>query len=131
MIDAMIIHEIVTHRMYRPCVIGAMIRHEIFTHRMYRPCVIGAMLRHLLLLPFQYRQAFCFQPYGGTSGGFRAGSGVHDSYTFQCGLVGYFISPGIDTRLKGPTAFSVSSERHWQRGVNGIAKVSKRKMLPK
>ena len=24
------------------------------------------------------------------------GSGVHDSYTFHCGLVGYFTSPGID-----------------------------------
>ena len=54
------------------------------------------------------------------------GGGVHDSYTFQCGLVGSFTSPGIDTRLKGPTAFSVSSERHWQGGVNGIAKVPKR-----
>ena len=29
---------------------------------------------------------------------FRVGGGVHDSYTFQCGLVGYFTSPGIDTR---------------------------------
>ena len=29
----------------------------------------------------------------------------------------------------GPTAFSVSSERHWQKGVNGIAKVSKRKVF--
>ena len=26
------------------------------------------------------------------------------SYTFQGGLVGSFISPGIDTREKGPTA---------------------------
>ena len=42
--------------------------------------------------------------------GFRVGGGVHDSYTFQCGLVGSFTSPG-------PTAFSVSSERHWQRRV--------------
>ena len=25
------------------------------------------------------------------------GGGVHDSYTFQCGLVEYFTSPGIDT----------------------------------
>ena len=32
------------------------------------------------------------------TGGFRVGGGVHDSYTFQCGLVGYFTSPGIDTR---------------------------------
>ena len=39
--------------------------------------------------------------------------GVHDSYTFQCGLVGYFTS-------------SFSSERHWQCGVNGFAKVPKR-----
>ena len=47
--------------------------------------------------------------------------------TFQCGLVGSFTSPGIaiDTRYKGPTALSVSSERHWQSGVNGIAKVPK------
>ena len=30
--------------------------------------------------------------------GFRVGGGVHDSYTFQCGLVGYFTSPDIDTR---------------------------------
>ena len=30
--------------------------------------------------------------------GFRVGGGVHDSYTFQCGLVGYFTSPVIDTR---------------------------------
>ena len=32
------------------------------------------------------------------TGGFRVGGGVHDSYTLQCGLVGYFTSPGIDTR---------------------------------
>ena len=32
------------------------------------------------------------------TGGFRVGGGVHDSYTFQCGLVGSFTSPGIDTR---------------------------------
>ena len=31
-------------------------------------------------------------------GEFRVGGGVHDSYTFQCGLVGSFISPGIDIR---------------------------------
>ena len=29
---------------------------------------------------------------------FSKSGGVHDSYTFQCGLVGYFTSPGIDTR---------------------------------
>ena len=32
------------------------------------------------------------------TGGFRVGGGVHDSYTFQSGLVGSFTSPGIDTR---------------------------------
>ena len=32
------------------------------------------------------------------TGGFRVGGGVHDSYTLQCGLVGSFTSPGIDTR---------------------------------
>ena len=32
------------------------------------------------------------------TGGFRVGGGVHDSYTFQCGQVGSFTSPGIDTR---------------------------------
>ena len=58
-----------------------------------------------------------------TCGGFRVGGGVHDSYTFQCGLVGYFTFPGIDTRKKGPTAFTVSS------GVNGIAKVPKRNVF--
>ena len=31
--------------------------------------------------------------------------------------------------VKEPTAFSVSSERHWQSGVNRIAKVPKRKVL--
>ena len=46
----------------------------------------------------------------------RVGGGVHDSYTFQCGLVGYFTSPGIDTIQKGPTVFAVSSEIHWQAG---------------
>ena len=51
--------------------------------------------------------------------------GVNHSYTFQCGLVGSFTSPGIDTRYKGPTALCVSSKRHWQSGVNGIAKVPK------
>ena len=58
---------------------------------------------------------------------FSKSGGVHHSYTFQCGLVGSFTSPGIaiDARYKGPTALSVSSERHWQSGVNGIAKVPK------
>ena len=38
----------------------------------------------------------------------------------------YSTSPGIDTMQMGPTAFSVTSKRHWQSGVNGIAKVPKR-----
>ena len=40
--------------------------------------------------------------------------------------VGSFTAPGIDIRLKGPTAFSISSERHWQSGVKDIAKVCER-----
>ena len=39
-------------------------------------------------------------------------------------------SPGIDTRYKGPTDFSVSPERHWQSGVNGIVKVNSQADLP-
>ena len=42
-----------------------------------------------------------FQPHNRTievGSFFRVGGGVHDSYTFQCGLVGYFTSSGIDTR---------------------------------
>ena len=41
-----------------------------------------------------------------------------------CG-VGSFTSPGVDTRQNGPTAFSVSSERHWQRGVITVKKLPK------
>ena len=41
--------------------------------------------------------------------------------------VGSFNSPGIYRhQIEGTTAFSVSSKRHWQSGVNGIAKVPKR-----
>ena len=36
-------------------------------------------------------------PNGGGGGGGRMGGGVHDSYTFQCGLVGFLTSPDIDT----------------------------------
>ena len=36
--------------------------------------------------------------------------------------VGYFTSPGIHTGLKGPTAFNVYSERHWQSGVKELPK---------
>ena len=48
-------------------------------------------------------------------------------YTFTP-FVTYFTSERliIAQGKKGPTAFSVSSERHWQSGVNEIAKVSKR-----
>ena len=57
-------------------------------------------------------------------GEFRVGVGVQDSYTLPLRTGGIFFTfPGID---KGPTTFSVSSERHWQSGVNGIAKVPKR-----
>ena len=32
-------------------------------------------------------------------GEFRVGGGVHDSYTFQCGLVGYFTSSSSSSFL--------------------------------
>ena len=36
---------------------------------------------------------------GGGGGGLeRVHGGGHDSYTLQCGLLGYFTSPDIDTR---------------------------------
>lgn len=38
-------------------------------------------------------------------------------------------SPGIDTRQKGPTAFSDSSERHKQSGMNEVAKALKQQQL--
>ena len=41
-------------------------------------------------------------------------------------LRGIFYFPWHRHQIEGPTAFSVSSERHWQSGVNEIAKVSKR-----
>ena len=48
-------------------------------------------------------------------------------YTFTPS-VGYFTSERliIAHGKKGPTAFSVSSERHWQSGVKEIANVSNR-----
>ena len=53
--------------------------------------------------------------------------GVHNKlHISSAGWWDMFTSRGIDTRQKRPTAFSVSSERHCQSGVNGIAKVSKR-----
>ena len=50
----------------------------------------------LLLLPILCRRASSAAL--SHTGGFRVGGGVHDSYTFQCGLVGSFTSPGIDSR---------------------------------
>ena len=49
------------------------------------------------------------------------------SYTFTP-FVRYFTSERliIAHGKKGPTAFSVSSERHWQSGIKEISKVSKR-----
>ena len=53
-------------------------------------------IHSVLLLSSSFTSAGqLFQPHRRTSGGFRVGGGVHDSYTFQCGLVGYFSSPGI------------------------------------
>ena len=43
-----------------------------------------------------------FQPHRRTSVGFRVGGGVHDSYTFQCGLVGSFTGTCAES---GPTQF--------------------------
>ena len=40
--------------------------------------------------------------------------------------VGSFAFHGIDTTFKALAAYSVSSERHMQRGVKEIAKVSER-----
>ena len=45
-------------------------------------------------------------------------------YTFYPG-VGYLTSPGVDISYKGALAYSVSSERHRQCGVNELAQVSK------
>ena len=55
----------------------------------------------LLLLPILCRAASSAAL--SHTGGFRVGGGDndnmdHDSYTFQCGLVGSFTSSGIDTR---------------------------------
>ena len=55
-------------------------------------------------------------------GSFCSGSQEMESTTgyksMLCGI--FFTSPDTDTRLKGPTAFSVFSERHWQSGVNEV-----------
>ena len=45
-----------------------------------------------------------FQPHNCTlevGSFFRVGGGLHDSYTFQCGLVGSFTSPGIAKLFEG------------------------------
>ena len=48
-------------------------------------------------------------------------STISDSHDmlFPVPCVGYFTSPGIGTREKGPTAFSISSERHIYVGGGG------------
>ena len=51
-------------------------------------------------------------------------SRVSESQVFSISCMGSFTSPGIDIRKKGPTAFTVSSERHRQSGVNEIAQAS-------
>ena len=43
--------------------------------------------------------------------GFRVGGGVHYSYTFQCRLVGYFTSPGIDTRFRRDQRLLLSHQK--------------------
>ena len=70
-------------------------------------------------------------------GEFRVGGGVHDSYTSSADwwdLLLPLALASIDTRSRlegtGTTAFRASSERHWQSGVNGIAKVPKQKVFP-
>ena len=45
----------------------------------------------LLLVPIMCRAASSAA--SSHTGGFRVGGGVHDSCTFQCGLVGSFTSP--------------------------------------
>ena len=58
----------------------------------------GLVLCYNWQFPIQGNTPMPQWPNGG--GGFRVGGGVHDSYTFQCGLVEYFTSPGIDTRIE-------------------------------
>ena len=53
---------------------------------------------HLALIPDSVTLLLASSAALSHTGGFRVGGGVHDSYTFQCGLVGSFTSPGIDTR---------------------------------
>ena len=49
----------------------------------------------------------CFPPHNRTLGvgEFRVGGGVHDSYTFQCGLVGSFTFPWHRHQIEGTDGF--------------------------
>ena len=61
---------------------------------------MGNFVECFLEFFFRYKCRAAFPPQNRILevGEFRVGGGVHDSYTFQCGLVGSFTSPGIDTR---------------------------------
>ena len=61
-------------------------------------CVTCRGLHHSSSSSFSV-QGSVFSRIDALLGEFRLGCGVHGSYTFQCGLVGYFTSPGIDTRI--------------------------------
>ena len=52
---------------------------------------------------------------------------THSSADWWGLLLGVFCFPWHRHQI--PTAFTVSSERHWQSGLNGIAKVPKRKVF--
>ena len=60
-------------------------------HISFLSCVIIGRTLYMACMPLPQ------WPNGGGEG-VRVGGGVHDSYTFQCGLVGSFTPPGIDTR---------------------------------
>ena len=83
------------------------IRHPVFAIQIVFVtwCIRSSPSKHVVLrcisclvlqLAVSYRGQYANATMGG--GEFRVGGGVHDSYTFQCGLVGSFTSPGIDTR---------------------------------
>ena len=61
--------------------------------------------------------------------GFRVGGGVHDSYTFQCGLVGSFYFPWYRHQIEGTNGFYCLIRKTLASGVNGIAKITKRKVF--
>ena len=71
-------------------------RHRSILKSTYYRSKTGRYHLLLLLLPILCRAASSAAL--SHTGGFRVGGGVHDSYTFQCGLMGSFTSPGIDTR---------------------------------